>query len=460
MDSFLRIAGVFRKHLTLCLAAAILTATAWAAQSQQQPASGAEPLTVDQAVNIALANNRYLKIVNLDLNISKDKVQAAKTKRLPAFDIYALGSELLSPISFDVAEGQFGTYKGVGPIPDKNTPITTPSGPTAYIFGTISQPLLTLYKINLNVQLQRLSVEQTVQEIRDKRSTIVDDVRQAYYSVVEIQNVIRAIQAGIKQYEELDRITQEYVAQKVVLESDSLEVKAKLADQRLQLLQAQDKLQTAKETLNNLLGRDLDVNFTATEDTELSPAEQDMKAAQGIALANNPTVKEAAIKTEQADTARRLAKSEYIPDLGASFHYISPFGVNFLPTNIETVGVELKWEPFDWGRRRDNLNEKTTQVEQSKLNLEQTKTNVVLEVNKQFRALQEARLAVDVASSQQKATSVKLREVTDKYNQKTALLREVLQQQAAVEKANSDYNAAIASFWTAKANLQKAIGEE
>ena len=69
-------------------------------------------------------------------------------------------------------------------------------------------------------------------------------------------------------------------------------------------------------------------------------------------------------------------------------------------------------------------------------------------------------MAVDVASTQQAASSEKLREVTQQFEQKTKLLRDVLQQQAAVEKANSDYNEAIASFWTAKANFQKALGED
>ena len=100
-----------------------------------------------------------------------------------------------------------------------------------------------------------------MQELREERNSIVNDVRQAYYSIVEIQNVIAATQASIKQYEELDRITTEYVIEKVVLESDSLEVKTKLAQERLELLQAQDKLQSAKETLNNLLGRDINVDF-------------------------------------------------------------------------------------------------------------------------------------------------------------------------------------------------------
>lgn len=428
--------------------------------SAQEASSPPELLTIDRAVKEALANNRYLKIVTLDLDTSKDKVLAAKTKRLPAINIYAFGSQLLSPISFEIPEGQFGSYKGIGPIPASNSYITTPSQPTAYLFGTISQPLLTLYKVNLHVHGEELSLQQTVQQVREQRNTIVDNVRQAYYSVVEIQNVIDATNASITQYEELDRITHEYVAEKVALESDLLEVKAKLAQEKLQLLQAQDKLQTAKETLNDLMGRDINIDFTATEDKELTATEQDLKTAQNTALAQNPTVKEAEIKIEQADTVRRLAKSEYMPNVGATFQYLSPFGFNYVPTNVMTLGVELSWEPFDWGRRRDVVNEKTVAVEQSKLNLTQTRSNVLIDVNKQFRALQEARVAVDVAAAQQDATRQKLREVTDKYGQKTVLLRDVLQQQAAVEEANSDYNEAIASFWTAKANFQKAIGED
>jgi outer membrane protein TolC len=425
-----------------------------------QEQSGPELLTVDQAIKLALANNRNLKIVSLNLDSSKQELEAAKTHRLPAFSIYTFASQLLQPISFNIPEGQFGTYPATGPIPAHNTNITTPNGPTAYIFGSASQPLLTLYKINLKVHGQQLSVEQAVQQLREERNSIANDVRQAYYSVVEIQNVIDAKQADIKQYEELDRITVKYVSEKVVLESDSLEVKAKLAVERLQLLQAQDKLQTAKENLNNLLARDLEIDFRVTEDKQLSAIEQDLKAAQAKALAQNPKVKQAEIKIGQADTARRLARSEYLPDLAASFHYLSPFGVNFLPTNIMAVGLELSWEPFDWGRRRDVVNQKTMAVEQSKLNLSEVQSQVVINLNQQFRALQEARLAVDVAGAQQEASREKLREVTQQYGEKTVLLRDVLQQQAAVEEADSDYNQAIASFWTAKANFQKALGEE
>jgi len=441
---------------TLLLALSIGCSTA----SAQQASSSADVLTVDEAVKLALANNRNLKIVTLELDSSKQKLDADKTHRLPAFNTYVFGSQLLQPIAFTVEAGQFGTYSGIGPVPAKDTPISTPSRPTAYIFGTAAQPLLTLYKVNLKIQGQELSVEQAAQKVREERISVVDEVRQAYYSIVEIQNVIDATDASIKQYEELDRITLQYVSQKVALESENLEVKARLAQEQYKLLQYQDKLQSAKESLNNLMGRDINTAFDAVNPTELSAAEEDLPSAQALALKQQPKVKEAEISVRQADNARRLAKSQYMPDLDISFHYISPFGVNFVPTNIMGLGLEFSWEPFDWGRRRHEVDEKTNTVEQSKLSLDDTKAQVLINVDNQFRALHEARIAVTVATAKKEASREKLREVTYQYEQKTTLLRDVLQQQSAVEGANSDYNEALAQFWTAKANFQKAIGEE
>jgi outer membrane protein TolC len=418
------------------------------------------PMTVDEAVKIAIANNRDLKIVSLGLNGSKEKLAADKTHRYPSFSTYIFASQLLQPISFTVPAGQFGTYPGIGPIPAASTPITTPSQPTAYVVANASQPLLTLYKINIHIQGQELSVQQSAQKVREERISLTDDVRQAYYKVVQIQNAIEATESSIKQYEELDRISTQYVLQKVVLKSESLDVKAKLAQAQYTLLESQDQLQSAKETLNNLLGRDINTPFRAVNVAELSPEEENLPAAEAMALEQQPKIKEAELTVKQAENARRFTKSQYLPDLAASFHYLSPFGVNFVPTNVMGLGFEFNWEPFEWGRRKHEVNEKVIEVEQSKLNLDDTRAQTLINVNTQFRALHEARVLVTVAEAKRESSREKLREVTAQFEQKTALLRDVLQQQASLEGADSDYNEAMAKFWSAKASFQKAVGEE
>ena len=440
--------------LTRLVLAVVLLGGLLAAQDQP------EVLTVDQAVKISLANNRNLKIVSLNLDVHNEKLAADKTKRLPSFSTYVFGSQLLTPISYTVPAGQFGDYAATGPIPATPSYITTPAHMTALVLASASQPLLSLYRINLFVHGQELSIEQAKEQLRGERQEVVDNVRQNYYKAMQIENEIESIQASIKQYQELDRITQQYVSEQVALKSDNLEVKAKLAREQLNLLRAQDKLQTAKETLNDLLGREINTKFRTAAVAPVTPAEENLELAEAKALEQNPKVAEAAIEVKQATNARQIAKSQYIPDLNLSIQYSSPFGYDFVPTNVANAGFEFRWEPWDWGRRKHDVNEKTINVEQSKLKLTSTKSQVLIDVGDKFRSLQEARAAVAVAQAKQEASREKLREVTLQYEQKTTLMRDVLQQQAAVESANSEYNNAVEEFWSAKASFQKAIGEE
>lgn len=424
--------------------------------AQDQP----EVLTVDQAVKIALANNRTLKITSLQLDDTKESYLAFKTHRYPAFNTYVFASQLLAPISFTVQAGQFGTYLGIGPIPAVNTPITTPSKPTAYVVGSASQPLLTLYKINIAVEGKGLSVDLAAQQLAGKKQSVVANVRETYYTALQFEDAIEATQASIKQYEELERISGQYVAEQVVLKSELLEIKAKLAQEQLSLLQLQDKLATAKDTLNNLMGRDIHTPFRTAPAAELSPAEDNLPTAESKAMEQNSDIKEAEITIKQAQNMVRQTKAKYLPDLDLSIHYLSPFGVNFVPTNIAGAGLEFSWEPWDWNRRKHEVNEKTLKVEESKVNLDETRSQVLLNVGREYRAVHEAQAAVAAAAAFRESAREKLREVTEQYGQKTKLLRDVLQQQANVEKANADYSQAVASFWSAKAKLEKAMGEE
>jgi outer membrane protein len=418
-------------------------------------------LTLDDAVATALAKNRNVKIASLNVDATQEQFFAAKTKRLPSFSTYVFGAETLTSVNFIIKAGQLGTYPATGPIPASDTNLGNSSNtPTAYIVGQASQPLLTLYKVNLNLRGQDLLVKQAKEQLESTRQTISASVHQAYYGVVQADQAVEATKASIKQYQELDRITVQYVSEKTALKSESLQVKAKLAQQQLSLLQLQDKLKSAQENLNELLGRDINIQFRTAPMTEPSPEEGDLQAAQSKALLSHPQIKEAKLTVDQAEIQRRLAKAQYVPDLSLSFRYISPFGVNFVPQNIAAVGFEFSWDPFDWGARGHQLNQKTLVLEQSKQQLAETRAQILVNLDTQFRTLEEARLAVTVAVANREATQEKLRETTAQYGQKTALLRDVLQQQADAENAVAQYNQSIASFWTAKANFQKAIGEE
>src|SRR5262249_16685587 len=151
-----------------------------------------------------------------------------------------------------------------------------------------------------------------------------------------------------------------------------------LAQSQYQVVQLHDTLTTQKEYLNNLLGRDLDTPFRTQQVAPISPEEMDLTLARQTSLTQRPEGKEAEIDVRRADYDRKLAKSQYIPDVGAAFHYLTPINTQILPQNIATAGFEMKWDPFDWGERHDDVKQKETTVAQSKYQLEETRAQVLL----------------------------------------------------------------------------------
>ncbi len=418
-------------------------------------------LTLNQAIEISIADNLTLKIAGLEINKAKFDVAATKTKRLPALQTYLFGSVLITPVNFTFPVGAFGTYKNVGPIPGMEQKITTPAGTlNTYALAQAAQPLSQLYKLHLGIREKELSVDLDSEKYREQRQNVVKQVKQAYYSILQSQSALQAAQASVKQYEELDRVMSEKLSQEAALKSDSMEVKAKLAQERYNVLQLTDQLQSRREQLNDLLGRDLATAFRTEDVPAMAAEESDLRTAQQMALSKRPEIKQAEINVQQADYDRRLAKAQYIPDVAVAVHYTSPFNVEFVPKNIVAAGFELNWEPFDWGRRKDEINQKKIVLDQSQLQLKDAQSKVLLDVDNRFRTLQETRVLLTVAKTAADAATEKLREMTQKFGQQSVLLRDVLQQQAAVASANSNYEQALLSFWTSKAEFEKAVGED
>jgi outer membrane protein TolC len=415
-------------------------------------------LSLDEAVQIALANNRDLKIAGLEVEKSKWQVASAKTHRLPSFNAYLLASGNLTDSSFLFKEGSLGKIAGL-PVPSKDTPIPLSHGVTGYALAQVAQPLTHLYKIHLNIREQELSSDLNSEQFRAKRQNVVNNVKQTYYAVLQTESTLTATATAVKQYEETDRVTKQYLAQEAVLKSDSLEVEAKLAQTRYQVVELQNNLQSQKEQLNDLLGRELETEFRTQPIPDASFAELDLKAAQQKALTQRPEIREAEISLQKADYDRKLAKAQYIPDVSAAFHYFSPLNTELLPTNVASAGVEMNYEVFEWGRRRDDLKQKTIAEDQSQYQLQQSRSQVLLDVNNRFRKLGESRQLLAVTQAARDAANQKLEEVSQKYSQEAVLLRDVLQQQTAVANANHEYDEALLSFWTAKANFEKALGE-
>lgn len=451
------------KRITRSWACSIIVLTLASAAAGRLGAQDAVPepteLSLSQAIEIALEHNRPVKIAQLDVTKTRWQIAEAKSKRFPEVNAYFFGSGNLTSPTFTFKKGLFGTVDDA-PSPSKDTKIKLSNGFTGYAFAQVAQPITQLYKIHIAIREQELSADLAREKYQGKRQSLVADVRQGYYAVLQTEGALEAESATVKQYQETDRVILDYIAQRSALQSSSLEIKAKLAQAQYQMIQLHDTLTTQKEYLNNLLGRDLDTPFRTQTVSPTTPEETNLSLARQLSLAQRPEVKEAQIDVRRAEYDRKLAKAQYIPDIAAAFHYVSPINTQILPENIASAGVEMKWDPFDWGGRRDEVKQKDTVVIQSKDQLAETRSQVLLDVDNSFRKLTESRSLVTVAVAARKAANEKLREVMDQFSRSVVLLRDLMEQQAAAANANQEYQQSVLAFWNAKANFEKALGEE
>jgi outer membrane protein len=427
-----------------------------------QTKSGVVPdaLTLDDAVNLALRNNRTVRISMLEVEKLGQNISAFRTHRLPVIQVAMMGSGLLTPFSFEFNAGAFGTYPGIGPIPAQNKDITTPRQVTGFMMDSVAQPLSQLYKINLGLKSLEFSRDIGREDLRTKQHEIRDQVTRLYYDLAQTQSAFDANLQAIQFYTELDRVTDQFLLHEAVLKADSIDVKMRLAKERLESVKLRNALETRQEQLNQLMGRDIRLRFRVAMSQAPDSAELDLAVAQSRALEQRPELRQAQLKIKQAEYDRRQKKAEYIPDVSLSVHQLSFLNVEMLPTNVVTAGVDLTWEPFDWGRKRHELAAKSETVEQAQTAVSETESQILLDVNAQFRKVQEAAAALQVAQLAVDEAEEQLRVANDAYRIQSVRLDRVLQVEAGKSAATSEYQKALSNYWASRADLAKAMGDE
>src|SRR5258708_24427212 len=269
--------------MTVPLIAAVLVSPCVNAQT-----SSGEALKLDEALSIARSNNRALKQSGLEIGKQTEALSEAKTQFYPRFDATVLAAQLLAPLNFTINTGQFGTFPGTGPIPGSNTNLHTPARPIAIASVTATQPLTQLFRIHLFVSEQRLKLDAARLSFNEDDQKLTDEVRQIYFEVLQSQSQHESQESMVKYLKELQQLTERRFEQEASLKADKLSVKAELAKALYQLTTIEDILADRKESLNHLLGRNLQAECSLESLPATLPEEGDLTAARALPLEHRP----------------------------------------------------------------------------------------------------------------------------------------------------------------------------
>jgi outer membrane protein len=433
---------------------------AWpgASHAQDAPQPPRRPVTLDELISIALANNRPLQIAERLAEKADQDVRAARTRQFPALGVQLFAGPA-SPFDYTFPAGAFGTIAPIGAIPPTEAKVHSPMQVSAVVQIEAAQPLTQLRRLRAGVRELEFERDVLGERRRARAQEVVSDVRRQYYAVLEARSAIAAADAGVTLYRELHRVSREQRDAETVFEADRLAGEAELARRSHAATVLRNSLITLIEQLGLLVGRELDPELVLSVADELPQPPPDLAAALSRALAQRPDVREAELRVQQAQLSVAAKRAERMPDVSVVVRVLGFRNVEVLPTTVAAAGVSANWQPFDWGRKRRDIAASTLRREATERALDDVKAHARADVGLRSRQLGEALELVTVTGLARRAARARLDLTRSRFEAGAALRADMLQAEATLAESERDYRRALAASWSAHADLQRAIGE-
>src|SRR5262245_5760631 len=417
--------------------------------------------TLAEAIRETEASNRTIRVAALEHEKALREVEVVKTHRFPIFSVTALASQPLTQLGITLERGSLGVYPHDGPIPGETTTLTSPLQFGFIGYASVAQPLSQQYKIGLGIDLAKVAVDASKEQLRAKRQGVINEVRRLYYGIAQAESGRRTLQAAVDFLKELDRETNQQTIQRVALQADLLTVKAQLIQAEYELLKTDDPIQSQKEQLNRLMGRSIDEALEIDPSSIVVGDVISLPDAYTEALSSRPEIRLAKVQQRKSELERRAASADRIPDVSLSLFALRTVNFNStLPNSVSSVGIQGSWDVFDWGRKRKEIQTKQDGETQAALELKETEAQVRADVGHRYRRIAEARKEVELAQALQSSNREGLRVARNRFMQREAVLSDVVKIQSSLAEADHRYTQALMDLATAQADFEKALGRD
>jgi outer membrane protein len=449
------------KHLVriTCLVAALASVTQPASAQSAQTAT-TSPLTLDDAIALAVKNNRDVNAGAHSVASANLAIDTARSYRLPQFEVQTLGAQSITELGMDFPAGAFGTFPGIGPVPSVDTRVTSPRRPLLMAQASFTQPISQLVKLNLNIKASTVGRDIEQERQRQTMQTTAANVRKAYYGLLQVDASLRAAETVLEASRALDGVVGQRVVQRVALKGDGLQSQLRVAEALQERLTLQNSRAEREEQFNLLLGRDPRTPVVVMPIPIADDSNVDLDLVIREAIDRRADVRAARLKVEHAELQQRVTNAGRIPDLSLAMSYQSFFNTDLLPRNMASVGVQLTWEPWDWGRRQREATQRGHEIEQARLALQQAEDKVRIEVARSYREIQQARGQVLLARASQEVARDRVRVTTERIKVAAALPVDGLSANTELAESAAREQDALSGYWAARAAYEQAIGED
>ena len=404
--------------------------------------SKSDELTLADCLELALSNNP--KIKSAYANVAK--VKESKAQTLSNYSPTLSTNTSLTRNKMDTSG--FPAGFNVKPY-------------TRYLLGTISLSQL-VYDFGVTQNqytINKLDWEMSKQNVEAVVNEVVCEVKDAYYNLLYALSAKQVRQETVEQYQQMYDQAKAFYEIGTRPRVDVTIASSNLADARANYIEASNAVDLAVSKLNNVMGTPFIEPYVV--DTSMPYQATDITMKQVIEIANKarPDLKTALYQIQRAEQNVKLYKKSYMPSLSVGANLSMGGRHNF---------VDNTWYDFGGYFSFPVINPVliTSQIKQAKAELEQQKFDTKNSVNNIYYEIQSAFVRVTDTSQRIVASKLAVQEARESYELSQGRYKagvcdaiELKEAQISYENAKLAYISNVYEYNSAKATLEKAIGQ-
>ena len=398
------------------------------------PTASCADLSLQDAIDLALAQNTGLRITQKDEDVAKAALKQAKIDN---------GLKITGNESLDTTLHRSSHTKSENGI-----------GVTA------SYPIYTSGKAEAEIGSSELGLKAAELSTERSRENLKLDVIKAYYDALEARRTVDVRQETVDKYQDhYTNVSQLYSAGSKA-RIDVIRSSVELSNAAQNLIKAQNSYEVNLATLRNYLNVDRSEPLNLTSDFSYDQFNIDMDACIDYAYRNRKDLLIDLYKYQQAENDIKAAKADFGPSvtLSAGPSWSHTFKPSTSSDSDITAGATLSWNFWDNGLTRAKVQQAEASRDKAKLTLTKDQEDIDLSLRQAYYNMREAEKRLNSTGDAVKQAEEDYFIAREKYRAGEGLMLDIIDAQEALSTARLNYISAEYDYARYKATVENAMG--
>ncbi|RQO30122.1 TolC family protein [Taibaiella sp. KBW10] len=392
-------------------------------------------MSLEEAIELGVKNNKSLKRSAVALNIANAQVEEAKDRRLPDVKISAqymrlntpsISGPLLKSLASEGGEQSSGSFK---------------VNQVALGMATASLPLYSGSRISNGIQAAKYLQKAATLDVDNQQEAVIQNTIESYYNLYKAQSYLNLVKENLKTSNQRAKDFTNMEKNGLIPRNDLLNIQLQEKNMELALLDAENDTKIANYNFDLLLGIDDQTEIGIAKDIHHEVV--NLQAVDNFSVQAMQNRKDLAALENRAEAAAyntKITKGAYLPSLALSGSYIAADVHNLVTVqNAMNVGVGLSYNIADLYKNKAKVKQSVAQQEDIKLAQEEMVDGIKVQIHKAYQDYQESLKKVDVLSSAIDLANENYKIVKNKYDNSLATATELLDADASKLQANVNY---------------------